>query len=47
MNKILNTFFEMLSIISTLMILFSVMLAGIIILGMPALITMFIVSILF
>lgn len=47
MNKILNTFFDMLSIISTLIILFSVMLAGIVILGMPMLVVLFLISILF
>ncbi len=46
-DKLLEKFFDILSIISTLIILFAVMLAGIVGLGMPAIIVMFIVSILF
>ncbi len=43
----MEIFLDTLSIISTLIILFSVMVAGIVILGMPMLVVMFIISILF
>lgn len=45
MNKLLEKFFDMLSIIATLIILFAVMLACFIGLGLPALLVMFLISV--
>lgn len=45
MNKILEKFFDTLSIITTLTILFVVMVIGFIGLGLPALLVMFIISV--